>query len=227
MNTPILIVEDEAIVAMEIASFVTQLGFDVVATATNADDAYTLAMKHQPHLILMDINLKGDNDGINAAEKILKSVHTSIIYITAFNDENTIERAVKTNPAAYLIKPFNRHELSAAAKIALVHYHQNEDKQHIKKGDTIFDSEFSYDTQQQQLLCCGEFIHLTRREQQLLHLLVLSKNTIIPIAIIETIIWPETSPAESTRRALVSRLRTKLKHQFLETVSSVGYRLNI
>ena len=122
MKTPLLIVEDETIVAMEIASYVEQLGFHVIATATNADDAYILATKHKPHIILMDINLKGNDDGISAVEKIQQNIHTSIIYITAFNDDATIERAVATSPAAYLIKPFNRKELSAALKIALMHY---------------------------------------------------------------------------------------------------------
>ncbi len=227
MSTPVLIVEDEAIVAMEITSFVNQLGFNVVATATSADDAYTLAMQHQPHIILMDINLKGDADGISAAEKISKNLRTSIIYITAFNDEDTIERAVKTNPAAYLIKPFNRHELSAATKIALAHYLQNEKNLHVKQGDIILDDEFSYDSKEKQLLCCSEFIHLTKRENELLQLLIASQNNIVSFYEMENSIWPDKTPIESTRRALVSRLRSKLKHKFIETIPGSGYRLTL
>ena len=226
MKTPVLIVEDETIVAMEIASYVEQLRFHVVATATNADDAYSCALKHKPHVILMDINLKGSDDGINAVEKILQSIHTTIIYITAFNDDATIERAVATSPVAYLTKPFNRKELLAALKIALMHYNKNKNDLHVIRGDIILDHEFSYDSKEQQLICCSQYIHLTKREQELLQLLIASKNSIVSFYEIENAIWPDKPPIESTRRALVSRLRSKLKHQFIETIPSIGYRLS-
>lgn len=230
MNTPILIVEDETIVAMEIASYVQQLGFHVTATATNASDAYALAIEHKPHVILMDINLKGKDDGISAVEKIHKSIHTSVIYITAFNDDATIERAVSTSPAAYLIKPFNRKELSAALKIALMHYANSSfssSTSHEVRGDIILDNEFSYDTKEQQLICCSQYIHLTKRENELLQLLLTAKNSVISFYEIENSIWPGKPPIESTRRALISRLRAKLKHKFINTITGSGYRFSI
>jgi DNA-binding response OmpR family regulator len=225
MKTPILIVEDESIVAMEIAGYVEQLDFDVAATATNAKDAYALALQHRPHIILMDVNLKGEEDGIDAAQKILQQMHAAIIYITAFNDDATIERAVATAPAAYLIKPFHRKELVAALKIALMQHNKNRCDLHVIRGDIIFDGEFSYDSAEKQLICCCEYVHLTQRENELLQLLLSSKNAIVSFYEIENSIWPNKPPIESTRRALVSRLRSKLKHQFIETIPAIGYRI--
>jgi DNA-binding response OmpR family regulator len=229
LKSTVLIVEDESIVAMEIASFISQQGFHIVGTATNADDAYKQAIHHQPDIILMDINLKGGHDGIDAALKIQTDISVTIIYITAFSDEETIERAVATHPAAYLTKPFNRSELLASIKIAQAQRRHKVSSQSIDQacGDITLDSEFSYDLKNRQLLCCCEYVHLTRRESELLYLLINSKNSILSIYEIENTIWPDKPPMESTRRALISRLRTKLKHQFIETIPSIGYRLNL
>ncbi len=213
---------------MEIASFIQKQGFHIVGSATNSEDAYTQAMQHHPDIILMDINLKGAVDGIDTAEKISSKLPVSIIYITAFSDEETIERAVKTNPAAYLTKPFNRSELLASIKIAQAQQgHTPSHPDDEKCGDITLDSEFSYDIKNRQLLCHCQYIHLTKRESELLYLLINAKNSILNIYEIENTIWPDKAPMESTRRALVSRLRAKLKHQFIETIPGIGYRLNL
>lgn len=213
------------IVAMEIENYLQQHNCNVIATATNTDDAYIRAMQHRPHVILMDINLKGEADGIDTAINILQNMHTTIIYVTAFNDDATIERAVKTNPAAYLVKPFNRQELLAAIKIALMHYNKNSNALPARHGNIILNEEFSYDTQQRQLFCCTTPVHLTIRENELLYLLVRANHSVLTIYDMENIIWPDKPPVESTRRALVSRLRAKLKYQFIETLPGIGYRL--
>jgi DNA-binding winged helix-turn-helix (wHTH) protein len=97
----------------------------------------------------------------------------------------------------------------------------------LKKGDIILDAEFSYDTKNSQLIFCSEYIHLTKREIQLLNLLIESKNSIVSIYEMENEIWPEKIANENTRRALVSRLRSKMKYKFIETIPSIGYRINI
>ncbi len=226
MIIPILIVEDESIVAMEIESFIEQLGYDVVAIASSSEEALSYALKYKPHVILMDITIKGLMDGIEVADKILASIKTTIIYITAFHDDSTIQRAILTNPVAYLIKPFNRQELNASIKIALLNYNKTDNSLSQKRGDIILNDEFSYDSKNAQLLCCYEYVHLTKRESELLKLLISSKNSIVSIYEIENALWPDKEPNESTRRALISRLRSKLKHQFIDTIPSIGYRIS-
>ncbi len=219
----VMIVEDESIVAMEIADYVRSIGYEVVATASTAQKAYEAATKHRPFAILMDINLKGDEDGIGAAIRIKKEHSCAIIYLTAYSDDVNIERAVRTEPSGYLLKPFNRSELLAALKIA---QSRLGDALHVKRGDTVLDDEFSFDNYKGELLCRGEYVHLTRRESELLKLLLNNRNTTLDLYTIENSIWPEKTPNENTRRALISRLRAKLNQRFIETVAGVGYRMN-
>ena len=218
----VLIVEDESIVALEIASYIKELGFNVVSIESNAKKALDVVMQNSIDIILMDVHIKGDDDGITCAGNIKKEKDIPLIYISAFDDDTTLCRAVETKPSSYLIKPFNRTELKVAMSIAL-----KKDGDTLRKGDLIFDKEFSYDTRDEELIFLGENIHLTKQEKHLLSLLVTSRNTIISIYALENLLWPDKESNENTRRALVSRLRAKLKYNFLETVHGIGYRINI
>lgn len=219
-----MIVEDESLVAMSLKHEIESFGFDVVATAGSAEDAYIKALHYTPDIIVMDINLKGAEDGIDTAMAIVSQQPTCIIYLTAFNDDKTIERAVQTQPAAYLIKPYDSKELLAAIKIALMRLNHS-DTLHVRRGDIVLDAEFSYESCSQQLICCGEYVHLTWQEHLLLKLLLDARRSVVGIYDMENTLWPDKAPQESTRRALVSRLRSKLKHQFIDTIPGVGYRL--
>jgi DNA-binding response OmpR family regulator len=219
MKQKVLIVEDESIVAMEIASYVTALGYEVVTTVSNAEDAYREALEEEPDVILMDVNLKGAEDGISAAQRIKAEKEIAIVYITAFNDDKSIDRAVATNPAAYLTKPFNRKELAASLKIAAQNTQRNSAQVEIK-----IDHEFSYDQHNRQLLRGGEFVHLTKKEQELLSLLLDSRMQLVDIYTLENRIWPDKFPNENTRRGLVARLRTKLNHPYRDKGTGLLFR---
>ena len=223
MSTKVMIVEDESIVAMELSSYVKELGYDVVGHASNGVDAFSLAQQTHPDVVLMDVHLKGEEDGIALASRLQRSTKISIIYITAFNDEESLERAIATDPAAYLTKPFNRKELSASLKIATRRLGTTEEPE--RTGAIQIDGEFSYDPANKQLICCGELVHLTRKELDLLVLLLDAKEQIVDTYTIENRLWPDKEANENTRRSLLARLRGKLKHQFIETVPGQGYRL--
>jgi len=218
----ILIVEDESIIAHSIAKKVEGFGYKVTTICSNGDSAISYILEHNISVVLMDINIKGDLDGIETVQEILKHIYVPIIYLTAYMDENTIERAVNTNPSAYLSKPINKLELFASLKIAL-----KKNDSSIQKGDIILDSEFSFDRKRKQLFHKGEFIKLSKRETQLLFLLIQRKNQIVTIDTIESEIWIDKEPNENTRRALISHLRTKLNHKFINTISGIGYILEI
>lgn len=221
----ILIVEDESIVAMEIESYIKKLNYNVVAICSNAQDALRIISEKNIHIILMDINIKGELDGVETAIQV-KASHPEIeiIFLTAHLDDYNVDRAIEVNPTAYLSKPFNREELRVFLKIALRKINKKssnhlEDSHHI-----IFDSEFSYDTENHTLYCCQEIINLTKKENDFLELLVKNKNNIVDFYTIENAIWPDKETNTNTIRTLVKRLRQKLKHKFIETVSSRGYR---
>ena len=107
----ILIVEDERLVARDLERRLTRIGYMVVAIAAAGPDAIHQALEHQPDLILMDIRLQGEMDGITAAAFIRNHLDIPIVYLSAYVDEKTLERAQDTAPAAFLRKPFNEYDL--------------------------------------------------------------------------------------------------------------------
>lgn len=218
----VLIVEDESIVALELSGYIESLGFHVSGVASSAEQAYKIVNTDEIDLILMDVHIKGKVDGISCAKEIKKYRDISLIYISAFSDDETLQRAIETNPCSYLIKPLNRMELKVAIGISMKNFSDS-----FKKGDIILDDEFSFDNINRELILYGENIHLTKQETLLLALLLNSKNTIVSIYEMENHLWPDKQSNENTRRALVSRLRSKLKYKFLETIHSIGYRINI
>ncbi len=115
----ILIVDDEVVVAEDIRRQLRGLGYVVVGVVASGAEAVRLAGEHRPDLVLMDIKLKGPMDGIDAARTIQSQYGTPVIYLTAFSDEETLERARETLPLAYLIKPFVSSDLRAALELAL------------------------------------------------------------------------------------------------------------
>lgn len=219
----ILIVEDESLVALDLSQTLSEAGYEIVGIASNGKDAIALACKHEPDVVLMDILLKGDIDGIETARKIKIKQNPAVIFLTALKKDTDIERAIEVNPSAYLIKPFEKKALFIALKIALS---ENRDK-NLLQGDILLDDAFSFDSSSQQLICKGQFINLTKKERQLLSLLIESANTIVTFYDIENTIWPEKSSNINTIRALISHLRSKLNYKFIETISGIGYRITL
>lgn len=224
-NISVLIVEDESLIAHDIADTVEEFGFKVPTICTSGTDALQLIDQGEaPSIILMDINLDSDLNGIETARRIKQKQDIPIIYLTAFVDDETIQKAIDTHPSNYLTKPFSPPELHAALKIALTQIPSQEQAQ---RGDIRIDDEFSFDSEGMQLIRNGEYVKLTKKETQLLQLLIARKNQIVPFDVIEIELWPDKEPNENTRRALVSRLRSKLGNKHIETIVSMGYRLQI
>lgn len=125
MGSRILIVEDEQLVALDIQRRLTQLGHEVVAICDRAEMALEAANTLSPELVLMDIHLKGDVDGISVAAQIREHYKIPIIFLTAHADEATVTQAKATHPFGYLIKPVQTKHLSTAIEIAFS-WHQAE-----------------------------------------------------------------------------------------------------
>ncbi|HEX2694811.1 MAG TPA: diguanylate cyclase [Acidobacteriota bacterium] len=115
----ILVVEDERLVAKHIENMVRGLGYEVAGVAATGEDAVRIALGILPDLVLMDIMLRGDMDGIAASEQIWDKAAIPIVYLTAYADEATLERAKVTDPFGYLLKPFEERELFTAIEMAL------------------------------------------------------------------------------------------------------------
>jgi PAS domain S-box-containing protein len=115
----VLIVEDESLVALDLAHSLTDIGFDVIGTVANGDDALRLAAENRPDMVLVDIRIQGEQDGIETANALRAHYQVPVVYLTAHADERTLERAIRTEPYGYLIKPFNPKELKSVMEIAL------------------------------------------------------------------------------------------------------------
>ena len=119
-RTPkILIVEDETIIAMDIAMQLQEMGYEALEAATTGEQAIEMAVRLRPNLVLMDIHLGGPMDGITAAQAIRTQADIPCIFLSAFNGEDSRAKAKLTNPAGYLGKPFNEHELRTVIAAAL------------------------------------------------------------------------------------------------------------
>jgi diguanylate cyclase (GGDEF)-like protein/PAS domain S-box-containing protein len=119
MSASILIVEDERIVAQDLQAILEDLGYQVPAIADSGELARQKAAETQPNLILMDIRIIGEIDGITTAQMILEEFDIPIVYLTAHSDEATLKRAKETSPFGYIIKPFDERELQTVIEIAL------------------------------------------------------------------------------------------------------------
>jgi PAS domain S-box-containing protein len=119
VNPSILIVEDEAIVALDLKLQLQDLGYQVVGVAASAAEAVAAVRAHRPSLVLMDVRLQGPGDGIEAAEQIQRDQPTPVIFLTSHSDAETVQRAARTAPYGYLTKPYQLKELRAGIEVAL------------------------------------------------------------------------------------------------------------
>jgi len=115
----ILIVEDEWIIANDIKDSLVEMGYRVSGIASSADEALAAAASEGPDLVLMDIVLKGERDGIDAAREIHERFAIPVIYLTAYVNEYLVEKAKDSEHFGYLVKPFRERELDIAIRMAL------------------------------------------------------------------------------------------------------------
>lgn len=114
----VIVAEDEALIRLDIVETMKENDFDVVGEAVDGEEAVTLALEHEPDLMVMDIKMP-KLDGIAAAEKIMKEAPCAIVMLTAFSDKELIERAKDAGTMAYLVKPFDPKDLLPAVEVAL------------------------------------------------------------------------------------------------------------
>jgi DNA-binding NarL/FixJ family response regulator len=173
----ILIVEDEPIIAEDIAALVERNDFVVSAIVYTKENALQELNTNLPDLVLLDINLNGEMDGLLIAEKINEQFNIPFIFITSYSDKSTLEKAKYTEPSGYIVKPFNEAVLYSTLEIALYnHAQKNKLKfpplslQKINKNlqDIVSEREFT-------LL---ELIYEGKTNKQIAEMLFISLNTV-------------------------------------------------
>lgn len=135
-KTNILVVEDESIVSKDIQYSLKKLGYNVVGAAATGEKALDLAREHTPDIVIMDIMLKGDMNGIETAQIIKSELKIPVIFLTAYADESTLTKAKVTEPYGYIIKPFKEVDLHTSIEMAL--YKNDKEKEIEKERDLLF-----------------------------------------------------------------------------------------
>ncbi|XHX78234.1 MAG: ATP-binding protein [Stenomitos frigidus ULC029] len=128
-SVQVLIVEDESVIAADVKDCLENLGYTVLAIAVSGEGAITTATALRPDIVLMDIRLKGEMDGIQAAEQIWSRLRIPVIYATGYSDRYTMERAKATGPFGYVLKPIEERELYVAIETALQRYRLDKELQ--------------------------------------------------------------------------------------------------
>lgn len=122
----VLIVEDEPLIAADIESILTNIDFTVAGIAYNYQDAIEALENFKPDAALLDVNLNDEKDGIDIGYIIHQQYKIPFVYLTSYADKNTLDRAKKTRPAGYLVKPFEEKDILAGLEIALYNFYEKD-----------------------------------------------------------------------------------------------------
>lgn len=129
----ILVVEDEAVIAMEIEMRLAKMGYEIIGHAATGEKALALAEANRPELALMDINLVGPMDGVETAAQLRGRFDIPVVFLTAYSDDATIRRATVSGPLGYLTKPFSDRDLRAAIEVALYKHAADQELQRYRE----------------------------------------------------------------------------------------------
>ena len=139
------IVEDDEIISRNIQIVLKELGYETTLPANNYETALSMIANEKPDLVMLDIQLDGEKDGINLAQTINELFKIPFIFLTSSADKNTIERAKKVFPPAYLIKPFNKEDLYSAIEICLYNFSKETNPMELTDSYSNKDSIFIKD----------------------------------------------------------------------------------
>jgi signal transduction histidine kinase len=158
VSTRILITEDEVLIAREIEATLEELGYTVVGVAHDGNTALQKVAETCPDLVLMDIVMPGELDGIETADQIRTRFQIPVIYLTAYADSETLQRAKITEPFGYILKPFQPQDLNTAIQIALVRHHTEQLKLNTLRSNISASLPHEVNTALGGILGCTDFL---------------------------------------------------------------------
>jgi DNA-binding response OmpR family regulator len=232
---------------MDLEGALCEANYNVVAIASSGSEALEAVKECHPNLVLMDIHLDGEMDGIMSATLIRKEFNVPIIYLTAHSDDATLERAQESLPYGYIVKPFNERELYSMIKMALFKHEQEQKEylahQQLKNENQVMSAQleehhllestlvslgehYVYNREEKTLLFDNAPLKLTKKECAFLEIMVQNVGHTVSFENLEQSIWDDGVPGEGTLRSLVRRVRDKLEEPLIENITGFGYKLN-
>ena len=214
----ILIVEDEFLTSKFIQETLYSLGFLSVFITDNALDANIMLQEKNIDLIFMDINIKGPKDGLYLAIEISKKYNTKIVFITSYQDTNTIQEASLSTPLGYLIKPIIKADIESIMMISKNFFN------YYQESTFININVYKYDKINNLLYEDEKLITLSKLENKAIEIFIKQLNTPISNEILISYLWQEEKN-NSSLRELISRLRKKVHNLKIKNYSNIGYIL--
>jgi len=227
----VVIVEDEVITQRYLQDILSSNDVNVSGCFDNAEDMLEALKDITCDMILMDINIKGPMDGIQLARKILQTRTFPVIFITAHNDDATLEELLELAPYGFINKPFSSKEVIPTLKIAykryLIHSNVSESKSSEVSTDTdiIINKFYTYSLKSSTLYYDGQAIKLNNKQNRLLKMLSKHLNNTVGYEVLITELWDDETIADSTLRTLVYSVRKLLPDLPIVSHSKVGYSL--
>lgn len=229
-NKTILVVEDEIFSSKYLVEILKSLGYQKIFESTNAKDAHSIAKSDIIDICFMDINIKGENDGIQCSDMLNQLYDIPIIYTTAYGDSETIKEASNTNFYGYLVKPFEVHDVESSIQIVLkMLQKENKYKNPTILNTTKINLSFNtvFDIKNKTLLSNNILIKITNKELDLLYFFCTNPNQNISYDTLKEDVWKNGMISHSTIRDTIARLKKKIPDFPLENIINFGYLLKI
>ena len=225
----IVIVEDEMITQRYLQDILANNHVNVSGCFDNALDTLEALKNINCDMILMDINIKGAMDGIQLSKKILEKYTFPIVFITAHNDDATLEELLELAPYGFISKPFSSKEILVTLKIAykryLIHSEVSKVKTSDKPTDIVINDYYTYSRNVSVLYYDGQAIKLNKKQGKLLEILSKNINHTVEYDTLISELWEDETVADSTLRTLVYSVRKLLPDLPIFSHSKVGYSL--
>ncbi|RXJ54100.1 response regulator [Candidatus Marinarcus aquaticus] len=218
----ILIIEDTTLTAQKMKRTLQWAGYHVAAIAYNSDAAIGVMFKEHIDIIIADINIKGEINGIQTAKVIQKNFNVPVIFLTSYHDDSTLAEASSVDFTGYIVKPYLDAHLLREVKLASFRFGLNDRIEPI-----TLNSGYIYDATSKRLHKENKEITLTKKEEMFLHILVQNKNSMISNEYVDLVLWHDSTTYDENRRQLLFRLRKKVPELNIETLKGKGYILKV
>jgi DNA-binding response OmpR family regulator len=222
----ILIIEDEAIVALELKRFIIALGYHVVGSVDCAEDAIELIEKESVDIVISDIKIRGEKDGTEISKILYTKYGVAVIFLTAFYSDELIEKANSSNPVGYIVKPFRQKDLEANIKLAINRISDDDDYM------VYLIESFKFDTKNSHLYLNKDLVNLNKRETQLLEVLSQKCGDFVDYDYIIENIWGKSNIRKHGKKNIMNRLRKqtgslreKTTSGLVQTITNSGLKL--
>lgn len=217
----IMILEDEAVLAMSMKEFLEDSGFEVECFG-NSDDAYDAVFSRSYDLFLLDVKVPGEKNGFDMLDELRQEgKKTPAIFITSLTDIDDLSRGYECGACDYIRKPFDLAELKLRVEqVVKTHCFTSQDEM------IVLPNGYEYDVKRMKLLYKGEAVKLAKTETKILELLIKQRGSVVSCELFWEEVWGEWVDSANIR-VQVGNLRKKLKHDFIKNVRGVGYSIDI